>query len=234
MSEVMLPLFVVFSSFLVLGSVFFILHRRQKRKMQILFEQAQIKGWDIVSDQTPINEMVMGKRLYCFRGKESNGEWYVEGLKKTQANRSAAAYTRWIMPDLKLNDGVILIVQNAPGARQFMDSGFGRLMTKGILTMAFGKNVAQNFSDLTPVQIGSQLFQEKFMILSNLQPEKIKIFVESVESVIMSHTFNAKKQPFIAYSKYGLDVSPKEYYLDFLKLENLVSFSTQLAEKIRS
>ena len=190
-------LLVVAGTGLIVGLIFWLVARQNRKRETTLRNLASLNGWVF----EPISERyTKGYRL-------RKSEWQIESINTSSDGPSSdsgssnvSSQTRWFSDAARMPDGIVLI-----GLRQ-PDIGLANISTflvQAALGMMIGDE-AKNAEGIQPVELGSLDLMNRFMIWTNREEAAKKLLDQSVENALLN--LPKKLQPVVKYSPSGLEV----------------------------
>ena len=197
MNDLTSGLLVVAGTGLIVGLIFFLVARHNRKREAALRNLASLNGWAF----EPISErLTKGIRL-------RKGEWMIESITTTTSAPSSdsgssnvSSLTRWFSDAARMPDGIVLI-----GLRQ-PEIGLGNISTflvQAALGMVIGDE-AKNAEGIQPVELGSLDLMNRFMVWTNREEAAKKLLDQSVENALIN--LPKTLQPVVKYSPSGLEV----------------------------
>lgn len=208
MNEITLNLIVLAVLLVVGGVIFLFVRRKQAQTEKELIKLAEQNGWKFESVRQPLK---WGIRL-------STSEWTLEALSVSSGRESESGSSNISMSTIWHADspGSTLLIGGRTSQADL--GGFGNMLVRQTLSMALGADA----DGLTELHLGSQTFQQRFMVWAKSEMDVGNVIIPRVESLLMNWKGTS---PLIKRTSAGLHIELRGIHLkkadDILRLVNL-------------
>ncbi len=201
MGDLIPSLIVIAITGLVVGLIFYLVHRNKTAKEKAVRDLAAANGW--------VYEPVSERLSSGFRLRKGN--WVIESLTTSSSNSEAgpgssttSSSTRWACAEPRLPDGMVLIGPRQPEVNLGNVSSF---LMQAALALMIGPD-AKNAEGIQQVELGSLALMRRFMVWTNREEAARKLISQQVESALVN--WSNKLLPVVKFSPAGLEVSVKQ------------------------
>jgi hypothetical protein len=208
MNEITLNLIVLVVLLVGGVAVLLFMRRRQEQAEKELVQLAEQNGWKFESVRQPLK---WGIRL-------STSEWTLEALSVSSGRESESGSSNISMSTIWRADSSGSTLFIGERTSQVDLGGFGNVLVRQALSMALGADA----DGMTEIHLGSQAFQQRFMVWSRNELDGEKLITPKVESLLMNWRGTA---PLIKRTSDGLRVELRGIHLkkanDIIRLVDL-------------
>ncbi len=201
MDDLIPSLIVIAATALLVGVIFYLVHRNKVAKESAVKTLAAANGW--------IYEAVTERLSSGFRLRKGN--WMIESLTTSSSKPEAgpgssttSSSTRWFCSEPRLPDGMVMIGPRQPEVNLGNINSF---LMQAALALMIGPD-AKDAAGIQQVELGSLALMRRFMVWTNREEAARKLISQQVESALLN--WSNKLLPVVKYSSSGLEVSVKE------------------------
>lgn len=182
---------------LVVGLIFWLVHRNKITREQSMRDLASRNGW--------VYESVSEKFASGYRLRK--GDWMIEALNETtdhsgdsSHSSSVVSVTRWFSDAAKLSDGIVLIGPRQPEVNL---AGVGDFLMQAALRLMIGSD-AEIAAGIKQEELGSLELMKRYMIWTNRVETAKRMVTAGLESVLIN--WPARLPVAVKYSPEGMEV----------------------------
>ena len=201
MGDLIPSLIVIAVTGLVVGLIFYLVHRNKTAKEKAIRDLAAANGWTY---EPVVERLASGFRL-------RKGSWVIEALTISSSNSEAgpgssttSSSTRWFSGEPRLSEGMVLIGPRQPEVNLGNVSSF---LMQAALRLMIGPDT-KDVAGIQQVELGSLALMQRFMVWTNREEAAKKLLSQQVESTLIN--WSNKLLPVVKFSPSGLEVSVKE------------------------
>ncbi len=196
MGDIIGGLIVILATGVVIGVIFYLVHRRKKKAEQEILELVQTKGWryEKVSER-----LRSGYRIYGPR-------WILEGIRISSESSSDTGsvnvrdYTLLRSQDKAFSPGILMIGPKQP---EINLGGISDVLKQTMLKLMVGDE-ADGAEGIQESLIGRMALRERYMVWTNREQEARGLLTPEVENALIRYP--GKVPPVVKLNAKGLEV----------------------------
>lgn len=196
MSDLFGGLLVVLGTMMVIGIIFLLVQRGNKKTEAVFRELADQKGWVIEKVEEP--------NASGFRIRSSR--WTYEDLKLKSGVTSSAGspdlvnISRWHSERVTFSPGILLIGPKQPNVDL---GGLGAVIKQTMLKLMIGAE-ADDALGIEEALIGRMALRERYMVWTNQEEHARELLTDKVENALLRYP--GKTPPMVKFGPKGLEV----------------------------